>query len=79
MSMVHLTDKEVSDLFDKAFDAECGTASDGCGFQYTAEELYYENQRRYARFWFHAHRNGALTAEMADNPPRYQPWEDFVK
>lgn len=76
--MLHLTDKEVSDLFNVAFNAPCGTASDGCGSRYTAEDLYYEDQNRYARKWYWAHRNGKLTEEMADCPPRNISWEDFV-
>jgi hypothetical protein len=76
--MLHLTNKEVSSLFAKAFESEDGTASDGCGSHYTAEALYYEEQRRYARRWFHAHRNGCLTEDQADFPPSNQSWEDFI-
>ncbi len=76
--MLHLTDKEVSELFEKAFNSECGSASDGCGSRYTAEELYYEEQQRYATKWFWSHRNQRLTPEQIENPPSNRTWEDFV-
>ena len=76
--MMHLTDKEVSKLFETAFESECGTASDGCGSRYTAQELFYENQNRYAKRWFWAHRNGCLTDSQIDFPPKNQSWEDYV-
>jgi hypothetical protein len=78
LAMLHLTDTEVSTLFVKAFESQDGTASDGCGSRYTAESLYYEDQNRYARQWFWAHRNGCLTDDQIDFPPKNQSWEDFV-
>ena len=76
--MLHLTDEEVNALFDAAFNSESGTASDGCGSRYTAQALFHENQNRYAKRWFWAHRNGCLTEEQQDFPPKNQSWEDFV-
>lgn len=76
--MHHLTDEEVSKMFTAAFESESGTASDGCGSRYTAQELFYENQNRYAKRWFWAHRNGCLTDNQIDFPPKDQSWEDYV-
>ena len=78
MSMIHLEDNHIDMMLEQALNSADGTASDGCGGRFDAQDLFYESQNRYARKWFFAHRNGQLTQEMADCPPSNQSWEDYI-
>lgn len=78
--MNHLTDKEVSDLFHFAYsESESGNAEDGYGNSYSAQQLFHENEIRYAQQWALDFRNGTLTEDQMDFPPKLnQTWDDFA-